>query len=73
VQKDAKEGSEPETWGIELTSPGNLQGAGITGRALNPAELVSVIMSPLQSANTGALLDQLKIEPPECHTTKVTV
>lgn len=53
VQKDAEEGNEPETWGVELTSPGNLQRAGITRRSLNPGDEVIVVMSPLRSGNAG--------------------
>ncbi len=53
VEKNAEDGGEPETWGIELTSPGNLQRAGITRRSLNPGDVVSVMMSPLRSGNAG--------------------
>tara|TARA_R110000772_G_scaffold14958_5_gene42770 strand:+ start:935 stop:1345 length:411 start_codon:yes stop_codon:yes gene_type:complete len=53
VEKHALEGAEPERWGIELTSPGNLQRAGITRRSLNPGDEIKVIMSPLRSGNAG--------------------
>lgn len=53
VEKKVAEGEEPETWGIELTSPGNLTRGGFTSRSLNPGDEVVVIMSPLRSGNAG--------------------
>ncbi len=53
VEKIADEGSEPEMWGIELSSPGNLQRAGITRLSLYRGDNVIVTMSPLRSGNHG--------------------
>ncbi|MBN4059755.1 MAG: hypothetical protein COA71_08555 [SAR86 cluster bacterium] len=53
VEQASEDGSESKTWGIELTSPGNLQRAGFSRRSLNPGDVVTVIMSPLRSGNAG--------------------
>jgi hypothetical protein len=48
-----EEGGDPETWAVELTSPGNLQRAGWSKRTFNPGDRVSITMSPLRSGNNG--------------------
>ncbi len=53
IKADAENGDEPQIWGIELTSPGNLTRAGWTKRSLNPGDRVSIAMSPLRSGNAG--------------------
>ena len=53
VQKSSEDDSEAVTWGIEMTSPGNLQRAGFSRRSFNPGDIVDVAMSPLRSGNAG--------------------
>ena len=53
VNADAESGDEPQLWGVELSSPGNLMRAGWTKRSLSPGDRVSVSLSPLRSGNAG--------------------
>jgi hypothetical protein len=48
-----REGGEPVTWGVETTSPGNLQRAGWTKRSFNPGDEVSITISPLRNGQPG--------------------
>ena len=53
LDTEPEAGAESETWGVEMTSPGNLLRAGWTKRSLNPGDRVSITISPLRSGNTG--------------------
>jgi hypothetical protein len=48
-----QQGGEPVIWGIETTSPGNLQRAGWTKRSFNPGDEVSITISPLRNGAPG--------------------
>lgn len=53
VDVPSEDGGEPELWGVEITSPGNLLRAGWTKRSLNPGDRVSVTMGPLRNGDNG--------------------
>ena len=53
LDTEPEAGAESETWGVEMTSPGNLLRAGWTKRSLNPGDRVSITISPLRSGNNG--------------------
>ena len=55
LDTEAEDGAEPEIWGIETTTPGNLMRAGWTKRSLNPGDQVSITISPLRSGNKGGV------------------
>ena len=60
---EGKEAQEPETWLLEMTSPGNLTRAGgWTRNAVKPGDQVVVQFNPLQNAdNKGGSLKKLTL------------
>ena len=48
-----KAGGEPETWTVELTSPGNLTRAGWTRNSLKAGDHAEVTIHPLRSGQHG--------------------
>jgi hypothetical protein len=50
---DAAADAAPDTWTVELTSPGNLTRLGWTRRSLNPGDKVKVEIAPLRDGTHG--------------------
>ena len=46
-------GKAPQTWNLEMTSPGNLMRAGWTKRMFKPGDRVEVSLNPLRSGENG--------------------
>jgi hypothetical protein len=55
-----KAGGEPETWTVELTSPGNLTRAGWSRTTLKPGDQAEVTIHPLRSGQKGGGFLSLK-------------
>jgi hypothetical protein len=53
VETTPSNGSAPEVWSAELTSPGNLTRNGWTKRTLKPGDRVEVDISPLRDGGKG--------------------
>ena len=53
VETTPSDGSAPEVWSAELTSPGNLTRTGWTKRTLKPGDKVEVDISPLRDGGKG--------------------
>ena len=55
----AKPGQAPDTWTIELTSPGNLTRMGWTRHALKVGDRVTVEINPLRDGQHGGSLKKI--------------
>jgi hypothetical protein len=49
----SKDGQEPRTWNLELSSPGNLTRAGLTRDSFKADEEVQVTFNPLRNGQPG--------------------
>jgi hypothetical protein len=54
-------GDAPQTWTVELTSPGNLERIGWSRDSLKPGDEVELQILPLRSGATGGAFKQAKI------------
>ena len=54
-------GAAPESWAVELTSPGNLTRMGWSKRTLNPGDRVEVDFSPLRDGKHGGGFRSVKL------------
>jgi len=59
VVAQPKPGAAPDTWTIELTSPGNLTRLGWTRHALKPGDRVDVEINPLRDGQHGGSLRKI--------------
>ncbi len=46
-------GGDPETWTVELTSPGNLTRSGWSRHSLSPGDKIEVEINPLRDGTHG--------------------
>jgi hypothetical protein len=53
VDVPGQAGGEPQLWGVEVTSPGNLLRAGWTKRSFNTGDEVSISIGPLRDGRSG--------------------
>jgi len=66
----ATAGPAPQTWSVELTSPGNLRRVGWTRHSLTPGQSVSLEIYPLRDGShgggyqSGHLADGTSLGPP---------
>ncbi len=61
VVAEPKPGAAPDTWTIELTSPGNLTRLGWTRHALKPGDRVDVEINPLRDGQHGGSLKKVTL------------
>ena len=54
-------GGAPETWSLELTSPGNLTRIGWSRHSLNPGDKVELEVSPLRDGQHGGALNKVTL------------
>lgn len=53
IVREADGGGDPETWTVELTSPGNLTRSGWTRHSLSPGDKIEVEVNPLRDGTHG--------------------
>jgi hypothetical protein len=58
VQLDAKPGTPPEVWSMELTSPGNLTRGGWTRHSFKPGDRIELVFNPLRDGRHGGAFSQ---------------
>lgn len=61
VVAEPKPGAQPDTWTIELTSPGNLTRMGWNRKALKPGDRVAVEINPLRDGQHGGSLKKVTL------------
>jgi hypothetical protein len=61
VVAEPKPGAAPDTWTIELTSPGNLTRMGWNRKALKPGDRVAVEINPLRDGQHGGSLKKVTL------------
>jgi len=61
VVAEPKPGVQPDTWTIELTSPGNLTRMGWNRKALKPGDRVAVEINPLRDGQHGGSLKKVTL------------
>ena len=61
VVTEARPGAAPDTWTIELTSPGNLTRMGWTRHALKAGDRVDVEINPLRDGQHGGSLRKVTL------------
>jgi Family of unknown function (DUF6152) len=55
-------GGAPETWSLELTSPGNLTRLGWTHSSFKPGDRIDIQFNPLRDGKHGGAFRQAKIQ-----------
>lgn len=55
-------GDSPETWSLELTSPGNLTRLGWTHGSFKPGDRIEIQFNPLRDGKHGGAFRQAKIQ-----------
>jgi hypothetical protein len=61
VEAPPKPGAPPETWSMELTSPGNLTRMGWTRKSFKPGDLIQLRFNPLRDGKHGGAFSQAKL------------
>ncbi len=60
VEGSPKPGTPPETWSMELTSPGNLTRMGWTRRSFKPGDQIELQFNPLRDGKHGGAFKEAK-------------
>ncbi|WP_407157983.1 DUF6152 family protein [Bradyrhizobium sp. STM 3557] len=61
VESDAKDGAQPVTWTLEVSSPGVLSRSGWTKRSLQPGDHAEFLYAPLRDGKPGGLLQKVTL------------
>ena len=61
VEKDAKEGEQPSTWVLEVSSPGVLTRSGWTKRSLQPGDHAVFHYAPLRDGTASGYLTEVTL------------
>lgn len=62
IETDAKDGAQPETWVLEVSSPGVLTRSGWTKRSLQPGDHAEFNYAPLRDGKPGGFLRKVKLQ-----------
>ena len=60
VEGSPKPGTPPETWSMELTSPGNLTRMGWTRRSFKPGDQIELQFNPLRDGKHGGAFKEAR-------------
>jgi len=61
IEASPKPGDPPETWSLELTSPGNLTRIGWTHSSFKPGDRIDIQFNPLRDGKHGGAFKQAKV------------
>jgi hypothetical protein len=61
VEAPPKPGAPPQTWSMELTSPGNLTRMGWTRKSFKPGDQIELQFNPLRDGKHGGAFSQAKL------------
>lgn len=62
IEAAPNSGDAPETWSLELTSPGNLTRLGWTHSSFKPGDRIDIQFNPLRDGKHGGAFRQAKIQ-----------
>jgi hypothetical protein len=61
VEASPKPGAPPETWSMELTSPGNLTRMGWSRKSFKPGDRIELQFNPLRDGKHGGAFNRAKL------------